>query len=586
MRLTDIIERNFQRDGEEAVVRRQFLAYARVSTEDQERAGLSIPAQIREIENYARAQAIVIAEVYQDAQSAFSDESRRPEFWRMVDRAKRGQDITGILVHDSSRFFRDPYAGPMVKGELRAHGVEVVSVTEPAYDPRTVAGLAIEKMTEFKNASYSLDVAFHTRKGMKENIARRDLEIGYCYKNGGAPLWGFKPYKVKRGVERSGAAIMKTLWEKDDTIVVGRPVWEWARHALVEMRLNQCASLDHIRHFLNVHGVPSPRKRYWAISSWHSLLQPSALLQYAGYGVWNVHGKHGAHKPPSEWDIIENAHPAIITLEEAEAIMDVNERHSRLGRDRSKGRMASLRAQGSRYLLSGGLLVCKRCGANMVGFQNRGRLYYVCRAKVYRSGLGCGPALQVRKEEIETAVVEEIGQLFNAWTDPERLTQMVNEEIRALQQQQAAESVEVGRELARVEQELANLRSAIKAGLNDTDWANKELHRMKVQQSELFKRQESIGAGPEAPEMDLAQLEGYREQFAEVIDRGTNEEKRTLARLFVKTIEVDPDTGDVWMYLPERPMILQPNNGASEDEEGVSFGLVAGGGFEPPTFGL
>lgn len=52
----------------------------------------------------------------------------------------------------------------MVSGEFLAHGVRVVSATEPEYDPRTVAGLAIEKMTEFKNASYSLDVAFHTRK--------------------------------------------------------------------------------------------------------------------------------------------------------------------------------------------------------------------------------------------------------------------------------------------------------------------------------------------------------------------------------------------------------------------------------------
>ena len=586
MRLTDIIERNLEEGPRRGPAKRLFLGYARVSTEDQARAGLSIPAQIREIESYARSQGIVIAEVYHDAQSAFSDESRRPEFWRMIERAKRDPRITGIVVHDSSRFFRDPYAAPMVKGDLRAHGVEVFSVTEPSYDPHTVAGLAIEKMTEFKNASYSLDVAFHTRKGMRENIARRDPEIGYCYKNGGTPLWGFSAYKVKRGTDRSGGAIMKTLWEKNDTIVVGRPVWEWARHALIELRLKEGASLDHIHRFLNERGVPSPRKRYWGISSWHALLQPSALLQYAGFGVWNVHGKHGVHRHPSEWDIIENAHPAIITLEEAEAIMEINQRHSRLGRDRSKGRMSSLRAQGSRYLLSGGVLVCKRCGANMVGFQNRGRLYYVCGAKVYRNGLGCGPALQVRKEEIEAAVVEEIGHLFNAWADSERLTPLVNEELRGLHMKRAAESVEVGRELAKVEQELANLRRAVKAGLDDVDWANEELGRLKTEQAELAARQDDLRAEPETLEMDVAQVNAYRERFAEVFGHGTNEEKRTLARLLVKSIEVDPDTGDVWIYLPSRPTMLVQNDTASSEEEGVSFGLVAGGGFEPPTFGL
>jgi len=267
----------------------------------------------------------------------------------LLERAKHDPQISGVLVHDFSRFFRDPYAGPMVKGELLAHGVRVVSVTEPEYDPRTIAGLAIEKMTEFKNASYSLDVSFHTRKGMKENLGRRDSEIGFCYKNGGAPPWGFKAYKVQRGVDRKGAAIMKTLWEKDETVVAGRPVWEWVQHVLVNLRLGQQASLDTIRDFLNEHDIPSPRKRYWSVSSLHALLQPHALLQYCGYGVWNVHRKNGTIPPPAEWVIVENAHPAIITLEQAEEIMAVNERQSRLGRDKSKGRIAAVRSQGRRF---------------------------------------------------------------------------------------------------------------------------------------------------------------------------------------------------------------------------------------------
>ncbi len=298
-------------------------------------------------------------------------------------------------------------------------------------------------MTEFKNASYSLDVAMHTVKGMKENVARRDSEIGYCYKNGGAPLWGFAAYKVQRGTDRRGAPIMKTLWKPDETLVAGRPVREWARHALIELRLKQRASLDQIRDFLNEHGVPSPRKGYWGTSSWHELLEPSALLQYTGHGVWNVHGKKGRHRPESEWEIVENAHPAIISMAEAEAILEVNAQQRRVGADRSKGRMANVRAQGSRYLLTGGLSVCTRCGANLVGYRNRDRHYYVCGANAYRKGLGCGPALQIRQEEIEAAVIEEVGLLFASWTNTKRLMQTINEDLRALRQQQASESIEI-----------------------------------------------------------------------------------------------------------------------------------------------
>jgi len=54
----------------------------------------------------------------------------------------------------------------------------------------------------------------------------------------------------------------------------------------------------------------------------------------------------------------------------------------------------------------------------------------VCGEKVYRKGLGCGPALQISKEEIEDAVVEEIGLLFASWTDTRKLMEMANEEVR------------------------------------------------------------------------------------------------------------------------------------------------------------
>jgi DNA invertase Pin-like site-specific DNA recombinase len=131
MRLADILHGEAVELSAEGQSIRQFLAYARVSTDDQERAGLSIPAQLREMHECAQARGIAIVETFQEAESAFSEESRRPEFWRMIERAKRDPQITGILVHDHSRFYRDPYAGPQVKGELLAHGVRVYSATEP-----------------------------------------------------------------------------------------------------------------------------------------------------------------------------------------------------------------------------------------------------------------------------------------------------------------------------------------------------------------------------------------------------------------------------------------------------------------------
>jgi len=120
---------------------------------------------------------------------------------------------------------------------------------------------------------------------------------------------------------------------------------------------------------------------------------------------------------------------------------------------------------------------------------------------------------------------------------------MVNQELRARYQQCAAESLQINCRLGKVNEEIKNIRCAVKAGLDDLDWANQELRRLKREQEDLQVRQRALGTEPEVPQVDLALVADYQRRFTEVFARGTNEEKRTVARCFVKKIEVDPDTG-------------------------------------------
>jgi hypothetical protein len=69
------------------------------------------------------------------------------------------------------------------------------------------------------------------------------------------------------------------------------------------------ASLDQLRDYCNNNGIPGRRKAFWSTSTWQSILQPSILLQYAGYGVWNVHRKNGTKRPSDEWVVVPNARP-------------------------------------------------------------------------------------------------------------------------------------------------------------------------------------------------------------------------------------------------------------------------------------
>ena len=68
--------------------------------------------------------------------------------------------------------------------------------------------------------------------------------------------------------------------------------------------------------------------------------------------------------------------------------------------------------------------------------------------------------------------------------------------------------------------------------------------------------------------------------FREVFAAGTREERRQFARLFVKKIELELDTGDILMHLFSRPPLPASKQTPASGETGVRIGLVAGARYE------
>src|SRR5687768_2373139 len=111
-------------------------------------------------------------------------------------------------------------------------------------------------------------------------------------------------------------------------------------------------------------------------------------LTYAGHTVWNVQrGKEdraqGKRRPRDEWVIQRNTHPAIITDEEAEAVL--------IKRDRKKAERAT-RSRISDYLLSGILITPE----GTAWWGNAGN---------YRSG-----KTNIRAELIEQALLDQVSR--------------------------------------------------------------------------------------------------------------------------------------------------------------------------------
>jgi len=541
------------------------FAWARVSTDMQEERGLSIPQQLREVRDYAEAHGMEIVEEFSEAASAFQKEEKRVEFRRMIDRARAGREVAVILVHDLSRFSRDSLRARALVRELRDARVRVVSLNDPEMDPETVAGVYMEAITYAKNEAYSREVAFHTRKGCRANVQTQDPGTGWCYKNGGQPLWGYRSERLTRGTDKRGRPEFKSIWVKDETVVSGRPVHEWVRHCLLDLA-RKGASLDELRDFCNEHGLPGRRKQYWGTSTWNALLQPHVLLEYCGYGVWNVHGKHGRERPASEWVVVPNAHPAIITEEEAKAIAAAR----RLRREENRRFDGGCRrSQTSSYLLSGGLFKCGRCGSNMIGFRTSKGHYYVCGSQPYRRGMGCGSGVYVPQEEVEAEVVRGLEGMMAVCLDPKGFTRRVNDELRRLWAESTNHNPEAAEQLKQVEAKIAHIRRAIEEGLGDAQWANGRLGELAAERERLGKH---TAASTRPPQIDIGMVMAYRERVGRLFAYGKPVEKKQLLRKCVEGIELAPERleVDITYRVPEP----------------VMNSVVAGAGFEPATFGL
>ncbi len=531
------------------------VSWCRVSTNAQEERGLSLPEQRRQVREYAEANGIEIVDEFSEAVSAFKQDKKRVEFHRMLDRAKSDREISAILVHDYSRFSRDSLQARTLIRDLKQSGVKVISLNDLEADPETVAGVYLEAITFAKNEAYSREVAFHTRKGCRANVQTRDSETGWCYKNGGQPLWGYRAERLTRGEEKRGRPIIKCIWVPDDRVVAGKPVHEWAKHCLVELAAKG-ATLHQLRDFCNDHGIPAPRQRYWGHTTWNSLLHPSCLLQYAGYGVWNVRGKKQRRNPASEWVIVENAHEALIGEDDAKNIIE-----ARRGRScaRFKGRTSN-RARSSRYLLSGGLFKCTRCDSNMIGFKKANKdTYYLCGSQPNRRGLGCGPGVYVPQGDLESEVIAGLRGLLDVVVDPEGFTRQVNAELRRIWEESSGYDPDAKRRLAETERKIENIRQSIEDGMPDTEWGYTRMQELMEEKRTL---EEATVVRSQPPQIDVETALSYRKQIERLLAKSDPSEARQVLKTGGEGIELFRDTLEVEItYRIPEPVVNSSKTG-------------------------
>ena len=354
---------------------------------------------------------------------------------------------------------------------------------------------------------------------------------------------------------------------------------------------------------LNLEGIPGPEGRPWGDTTIRGQAdRGTGILNnslYAGRLEWNRcsyikdprTGKRVARpNPRTKWEIVEISHLKIVDDALWQRVKAQQQEISfTIGCDKHGN--ALNRAHRRRFLLSG-LLVCGCCSG---GYTIVGPNRYGCATR--RSKGICSNALLIRRNEIEARVLDGLKERMMA---PELVAAFIDEfnlELRRLTSNAEAECLAAHHTLADVDRKIAGILKAIEDGAYHP--ALKE--RLTLLEKDKAAAAARLAACHSKPVLrlhpNLAAL--YRKKVQQLADAlnepGTAAEAGEIIRGLIDRIVLTPADGvlkaelhgDLGAILAYADGELQPNGKASSSAKpGALLSVVAGGGFEPPTFRL
>ena len=329
------------------------VAYARVSSKEQEKEGYSIPAQQKALREYAERKGIVIVREFVDVETA--KQSGRTHFGEMIAVLKADPTIKTLLVEKTDRLHRNMKDWLTVDElDLEVHFVKEGEVISK--DSRSSAKF-MHGIKVLMAKQYIDNLSEEAKKGMQEKA-----EQGIWPSK--APL-GYANVTAQDGrkviaVDMLMAPYLKTLFE---TFGAGR-------HSLKQVAQHMCDL-----------GFRYPRSgRPVPVSTIHTILRNRL---YTGDFAWKGQVCKGTHQP-------------LISVDLWQQVQDVLD-----------GRNVKRQKRMKHSFAFSGLIACGHCGCSLVGEMKKGRYtYYHC------TGFkGKCPEPYVREEVLEKAFSSTLGTL-------------------------------------------------------------------------------------------------------------------------------------------------------------------------------
>ena len=417
------------------------VLYARVSTTRQADNDLSIPDQLRQLNEWAKANGHLVVQEYVEPGASATDD-KRPVFQQMIgDAMTKPPAFEAIIIHSLSRFFRDGIEFGVYERKLAKNGVKVISITQLTSDD--ASGEMMRRIINLFDEHQSKENSKHTSRAMKENARQ-----GFF--NGSRPPFGYKA--TATDISGSHGRKKKRLEIDEAEAGIVRMAYDLYQNGY-QGRVMGCKEIT--KH-LTAKGLLM-RGKPWGIQKIHKLLSDSL---YMGDYYFNViDSKAATKRPPEEW--VKTSIPAIIDAATFEQVRAKRESRSP---EKSPPRLTS-----SPTLLTG-LLKCGVCGASLtLATGKSGRYkYYKCTSRQNKGNHACTSA-NLPMEMLDKLI---LGQLAEKVFASERLQVMMTalrKRIKGSKDSQQERINQLGRQLKQTEERQHRLLEAIETGTIELD---------------------------------------------------------------------------------------------------------------------
>ena len=443
-------------------------AYIRVSDERQDE--YSPDSQLKKIREYAAREGYYIPDEYVFYDDGISGRTvkKRGDFNRMIGMAKeKDHPFETIFVWKFSRFARNQEEAMVYKNLLRKHGTSVVSVSEPV--PEGPFGSLIERIIEWMDEFYSINLAAEVTRGMTEKASRGEPNT--------PPPFGYYMKDKRWYPDEEAAKIVREVFER---FVSG----EGMRSIAMDLGKRGVRT--------KFGGMPENRFIDFMLNN------PT----YIGMIRWSLDGTRAVSKRDYHNEsvmIVPGQHEPIISVELWEAAQErIKELHKKYPKN-------ARREQQVEYMLKG-LVRCSACGSTLaagaMGKRDKCRSIQCCN---YQRG-SCHTSHSITLPKIEAAFIAGLEKAIE--------TQTFAMTPKAPQKNKDAEAPDYDRMIALEERRLERAKEAY---LNEIDTIeqykqNKEQITARIEEIKELKQKNS--AEP-AETIDTA---AYAKKVAEVVE--------------------------------------------------------------------